>query len=156
MMQETQLQSTCCDLVADLVRSAGLARLRITGCSMLPVILPGDVLTVGRSDCDELMPGQIILYNRDGRLIAHRVIRVLDESLITRGDSLPAADMPVQFTEVVGRVEGILRNGRPVSTRPSYWQRGTAWILRHSEWSTSVFLRARSRLRRLAETPEPV
>jgi signal peptidase I len=146
MIQEAHLQSACCDLVVDVVRSAGSASLRAMGCSMLPAIRPGDVLAVERHNSDELQPGEIILYNRNGKLTAHRIIQVLDESLLTQGDSLPSRDLPVQFGEVVGRVIGICRNGRPVSLQRSPWQSVLAAILRRSELCTRLYLRLSSRV----------
>lgn len=140
MISKAHLQAAYCDLVADVVRSAGSASLTVTGCSMLPAILPGDVLTVRRYASDELQPGHIILYSRNGRLTAHRIIQVSGEHLLTRGDCLTEFDMPVRFIEVVGQVVGIRRNGRPVDARHTFWQRFAASILRRSEWCTRLFL----------------
>ena len=39
-----------CELVAEVVRSFGEVRLKVTGGSMLPAIWPGDVITVRRRD----------------------------------------------------------------------------------------------------------
>lgn len=147
MIPEAHLQSACCELVTDVVRSAGSASLGVMGCSMLPAIRPGDVLTVERHKSGELQPGQIILYNHDGKLTAHRIIRVSDECLSTQGDSLPSRDLPVRRSEVVGRVTGICRNGRPVPLRRSPGQRVLAAILRRSEGCTRLFLRLGPKMR---------
>jgi signal peptidase I len=146
MIQEAHLQSACCDLVVDVVRSAGSASLGVMGCSMLPAIRPGDVLMVERHHSDELQPGQVILYSRNGKLTAHRIIQVSDEYLLTQGDSLPSRDLPVRWSEVVGRVTGICRNGRPVSLQRSPWQSVVAAILRRSELCIRLYLRLSSRV----------
>lgn len=148
MIREAHLQSACCDLLADVVRSTGSGSLRVTGCSMLPAILPGDVIVVQRRPLCELTRGQIVLTIRDGKLSAHRIVKISDQYLVTRGDALPVADLPVQFAEVIGRVEGILRNGRTVSLKFSTWKRMVAAILRHSEWCTQLYLRLGSRIGR--------
>ena len=148
MIAEAHLQSVCCDLLADVVRSTGSGKLRVAGSSMLPAILPGDVLTVQRRRSDELRPGEIVVIIRDGKLTAHRIINISEEDLITRGDSLPTVDLPVQFPEIVGRVESIRRNGRQVSLKFSGWKRTIAAILRRSEWCTGIYLRLGSRVRR--------
>ncbi len=65
-----------CELAAEVIRSSGKLRLRATGASMLPSIWPGDVLTVSSEAVAETQPGDIILFEREGRLIAHRVVEV--------------------------------------------------------------------------------
>ena len=56
---------------------------------MLPAIRPGDVLSIervetNRAGANELRPGQIILYSRNGRLKAHRIVSMAEEYLLTR------------------------------------------------------------------------
>ena len=121
---------------------------------MLPAIWPGDTVTVQRQDSGELQTGQVILFSRNGRLTVHRVIGVASEHVVTRGDSLPSCDSPVQWTEVVGKVVGIRRNGRAVKVQPSILQRITASMLRRSAWCTRLFIHLSSRVRRL-RVPEP-
>lgn len=157
MFSETHLQAACCDLLASVVRDAGRASLRVTGLSMLPAIRPGDVLSIERVElsdggADELRPGQIILYNRNGRLTAHRIVSRSGGYLVTRGDRLPTCDPPVRASEVIGRVAGIKRNGRVVNPDQSFLQRITALVLRHSEGCTKLFLRLNSKMARTAVT----
>jgi signal peptidase I len=111
---------------------------------MLPSIRPGDVVTVERHCSGELQPGRIILFRRDGRLTAHRIVRVSDEHIVTRGDSVPALDVPVQHTEIVGQVVGICRNGRRVNPQYTVWQRFLSLVLRNSEWCSRLFQRLTS------------
>jgi signal peptidase len=154
MICEARLEAACCDLVADVVRSAGSASLRVTGLSMLPAIWPGDVLTVRRQAPDELKPGHIVLYRRGETLTAHRIVQIADEHLLTRGDCVPSLDIPVGFNDVVGQVVGICRNGRMVPLQQSSWQRVAAWILRRSEWCTKLLPRLRAAARRFTAAPE--
>ena len=67
---------------------------------------------------------------------------------MTRGDSLPAPDAPVQHTAVVGQVVGICRNGRTVDPQCTPGQRFISSVLRNSEWCTRMFLRLTSPTRR--------
>lgn len=147
---ERQLEAACCDLVDEMVRRAGSTRLRVSGLSMLPAIWPGDVLTVERHCRENLEPGHIVLYRRKRKLTAHRIIAVAAAYLLTRGDSVPSPDAPVEWGEVVGRVVGISRNGRSIEMRRSLWQRAAAWILSRSERCTRLLPRSRAALQRLA------
>jgi len=148
MMALAKYEQACCDLVVDVIRNAGSASLRVTGCSMLPAIWPGDVVTVERHASNQLQPGRIILFSRDGRLTTHRIVRVSQEHIVTRGDSLPALDVPVQHTDVVGQVAGICRNGHPVNPQYTLFQRLISSVLRNSELCFRLFQRLTSYRRR--------
>jgi len=148
MEMEPQPRSVlACELVADLVRNFGEARIKVTGASMIPAIWPGDVITVCRCEITELQPGQIVLYRRKGKLVAHR-IRCVRGDLLTRGDSLRYDDPPIRKSDIVGQVVCLIRNGRPVHLTQSCWQRIGSSILRRSDFCLRMALRLNHRLRR--------
>ncbi len=104
------------ELLADALRSGGVATLRVFGGSMWPWLRSGDVLSVRRKDPAHIHPGEIVLFLREGRLYAHRVIRRISHSgravLITKGDALPRADAPLADDELLGRVFRVRRAER--------------------------------------------
>jgi signal peptidase I len=106
------VHSAKCELAAEILRSSGQLRLGVNGWSMLPSVRPGDTLLVERTDPDDFTGGDIVLFMREQRLFAHRVVARTDLSLQTRGDGLRAADPPVERNEVLGRVTLIRRGGR--------------------------------------------
>jgi len=148
MLSEPKLQAACCELVADVARDFGKVQLKVTGASMLPVIRPGDLITVQRRNPQELKTGEVILFRRNGGLTTHRSIQVGEEFFLTRGDSLPLHDSPIPPSEVLGLVESAQRNGRTVRLYPSPWQRVVATLLRRSDWFTRLYLRLSDRARR--------
>lgn len=149
MMQEGRLREACCDLVADIARASGRVQLQVTGASMVPTLWPGDLLTV-RSCCpDELAPDSIIVFRQDQQLIVHRLIHRIGNQIVTRGDARRRPDKPVEPSQIVGRVEIVMRNGRPVDPRDSLWQQFVAVCLRRSEWCTWFFLRFSSKMRKM-------
>src|SRR5438874_13537141 len=81
-----------CQLAAAVLQSHGGVRLRVTGTSMLPSVRPGDLLCIGHQDAAEAQAGDIVLFGREGRLSAHRVVRKVGSRgecyWITGGDSL--------------------------------------------------------------------
>jgi signal peptidase I len=141
MEVEAQRSAACCDLVYDVACRSGEVRLKVNGSSMLPGIRPGDLITVARCDFEQLQPGQVILYRRSGKLTAHRIIRISRDCLIARGDALADFDAPVSASEIVGRVESVLRNGRSIPLAQSLWQRAVSSMLRRSEICRRVALR---------------
>jgi signal peptidase I len=108
-----------CEMAAQVLRAFGTLRLEVTGLSMLPSVWPGDVLFVERRDMREIAAGDIVLFARRDKLVAHRVLRktvVGDETYaITRGDGLLSADDPVSPAELLGSVRTVSRAGENVS-----------------------------------------
>ena len=102
------------DLAAEVLRAGGTLRLQALGNSMLPAIWPGDVLCIERSAGDEIVPGDIVLVAGDGRFFIHRLMEKHESGWITRGDSLPQNDPPVEEVQVLGKVSTIHRKGRAV------------------------------------------
>jgi hypothetical protein len=132
------------ELVAEVLRSSGELRLRVTGSSMLPAVWPGDVLSVCGRTATQALPGDIILFARQGRLIAHRVIeRTIHQGApcwVTRGDRLDHRDLQVSSRELLGRVTLIQRGRRYVVPRLTFRGRMASCILRRSEFCTRVVL----------------
>lgn len=148
MNREAQSHAAYCELVAEVARRSGEVRLKVTGASMLPSVWPGDVVTVRSCDLGGVQPGQIVLYRREGKLTAHRIICVSRDHLITRGDSIPTVDPPVRAFEIVGQVVSILHNGRCIDSAQSFWQCVFSSILRRSDFCARITLLLGRRLRR--------
>ncbi|MGD0129267.1 MAG: S24/S26 family peptidase [Terriglobia bacterium] len=150
------------ELFRETLKSSGQARLAVTGTSMLPSIWPGDALSVRRQKAEEIRPGDLVLYTREGQFVAHRVVEVRGRGqgawdneettlsvspcpssgplLITRGDRLRKLDPPVTPQQLLGRVTGIERNGRRVDPRLTPLRRLGAWLLCRSEFCARVAL----------------
>jgi len=71
---ENESTTLACSLAGEVVRRFGKVRLRVFGTSMLPSILPGDLISVQRAGLSGISSGEIVLYSREGRLFAHRVV----------------------------------------------------------------------------------
>ena len=103
-------------ILADLLASGQTVRFTAPGHSMLPVIRNGDVLLVTPLE-RTAHPGDILLYrDAGGRPVAHRLIGFAAEddslSLVLKGDSATAPDLPVRPAQVLGRVSALERDGR--------------------------------------------
>lgn len=145
-MEPQQRSEVACELVAEVARSFGEVRLKVTGASMIPSLWPGDIITV-RRDATSLKPGQIVLYRREGRLVAHRITRVRGDLLSTRGDSLPCDDPPIHAPDIVGQVISLVRHGCRVHLKQSVWQRAVSCTVRHSDFCLHMMLRGGIRWR---------
>jgi signal peptidase I len=139
-----------CGLVGEVVRAFGGVRLRVLGTSMVPSILPGDLVSIHRAGLDEISPGEVVLFFKKGRLFVHRVVDRKAETrsdgpgearLITRGDRLRQDDPPVSSAELLGRVVLIERNNRKVEL-PACGSNGPiVRLLQASDHLTYLYLR---------------
>ena len=137
------------ELAAELVRSTGRLRLAVVGSSMLPAIRPRDVLLVRRCVPGAARVGDVVLFTRGDRLFAHRVIAA-GASLVTRGDAMADPDPPVQPSELLGRVERVVRRGRVIRPRaPRLGTRIAAGLFRRSARAGRVLTRVDAMRRRL-------
>jgi len=129
-----------CELAAEVLRSSGRLRLRVTGWIMYPTIRPGDTLEMERTERDALSAGDIVLFNRDRRLFAHRICKTDASATVTRGDAMPRDDAAVEEKELLGRVAVITRNGKCIqpSKSLSLPQRAVAGLVRSSDFGARV------------------
>jgi hypothetical protein len=78
---------------------------RLVGTSMAPSLRPGDLLLVAPLGPGQpLKAGDVYLARRAGRLVAHRLIRSVADTAVTRGDGLATDDPPISLRDVLGRV----------------------------------------------------
>ena len=132
-----ETHSLKCELAAEVLRSSGNLRLQVMGWSMVPTLWPGDILMVARVDPALLSEGDIVLVDRDRRLLAHRLLAKNSESsgILTRGDAMRTPDPQVAPKKLLGKVSFILRNGRCIEPRRTMRvsERAVAALLQRSE-----------------------
>jgi signal peptidase I len=87
-----------------LLASGHAARFRAEGDSMYPAIRGGDFIQVVPCAVTELRRGQVILARTARGLTAHRIVRITERGIITRGDNCLRSDPPVEAASVIGKV----------------------------------------------------
>jgi len=137
-------------MAEEVVRTFGEVRLRVLGTSMVPSILPGDLVSIHRASLHDISPGEVVLFSRNGRLFVHRVVgrkglatagRPEESCLITRGDRLRQDDPPVSSTELLGRVVSIERDNRKVELLAVGSNHPFIRLLQSSDHVTYLYLR---------------
>jgi hypothetical protein len=159
--QANTSQEARLDLAAEVLHRFGEVRLVAQGSSMIPSIYPGDLLTVRSEAAAGARCGEIVLFLTGGRLFVHRVMRKWPERdrvvFATRGDALAQEDPSVDASQLLGRVTGILRYGRPVKLadgiRP--WMQCLRWGVRNSETFARTLLATHMLRRKIFGTAEP-
>jgi signal peptidase I len=116
------------NLVSDLLNIGHRVRFRAPGYSMYPTILHEDVITVEPVKVESIKVGDIVLYQSENSVIAHRVVKIENKGdihtdsqssalspqscFILRGDARPACDDPIYVEQILGKIVSVERNGR--------------------------------------------
>ena len=107
------------DLAAEMLRRGNRVRFRAAGASMQPTIEDGELITVGPVAPGSVKRGDILLYQNERGVFAHRMVGVVKGTVTIdggdsppRGDASVSCDAPVQLEQVIGRVVAVQRGGR--------------------------------------------
>lgn len=109
--------------LAQNIQRKGWAFLKVSGKSMFPWIREADVVFLRKASVEEVVRGDVIVFERNGLLCMHRVLLVggsesernLDIAFVTKGDATTDADEPVSSNDFRGRVEFVFRRNREIS-----------------------------------------
>jgi len=97
--------------IQDTLQKTGTARFRVVSNSMLPVIKNGDWIEVEVvNENFSLKIGDIILYRRTTDFLLHRVVKMTDDLIWTKGDRNRMIDVPIKWSEVSAKLTKIQKN----------------------------------------------
>lgn len=74
----------------------------VTSQSMAPAISAGSLVYV--ADTGEYEVGDVITFQRDGKLVTHRIVEAGSDSYVTKGDANDRRDAPITRSQIVGEV----------------------------------------------------
>ncbi len=104
------------DLVEALLENERLLEINVRGNSMYPTIKGGGVARVVKCKLLDIKQGDIIVFKLNGKLIAHRFMRMVQSEggskLLAKGDNNVHYDPPFAEVDLVGRVEGLVIDGK--------------------------------------------
>ena len=93
--------------VVEAVREALAQKRTVTftvrGDSMAPALQDGDQVEIIPADPSQLRPGELVTYVAGNQIITHRLVRVEEAAVITRGDNRGQDDPPVPLKQVLGK-----------------------------------------------------
>ncbi len=135
-----------CDKRTALILAAlhsGLSvRIKVTGFSMSPSILPDSWIIVRPLRKSEIPAvGAVVLVRTDGfahadtHFIAHRVLTATADYVTTQGDSNLVPDPTSPASDILGIVTCRFINGRGCAMHNTLWRR---WMVRHPKASHRV------------------
>lgn len=77
----------------------------ITSGSMWPTLKEGDlVLIKGVNQKEEIKEGDIVVYQNPKGFTIHRVVKLNENTLITKGDANNVNDSPVEYNQIIGKI----------------------------------------------------
>lgn len=79
-------------------------RFKLYGNSMNPTFKSGDILMAEKICEDCYKEGDITVFESDGMVIAHRIITINGDNVLTKGDALSLADPPIKKKNLLGKV----------------------------------------------------
>jgi signal peptidase I len=92
--------------VEESLRSGLACELTLRGGSMAPLLRDGDVVCV---EPGAPRPGDVVVAERDGRLVTHRLVSLSDGVAVMRGDACRGDDPPLPVSALLGRVVRVKR-----------------------------------------------
>ncbi|MBI5873374.1 MAG: GNAT family N-acetyltransferase [Candidatus Omnitrophica bacterium] len=102
-------------LIFDIRGRAQTLRLQAKGGSMFPSIKSGDHVEASLlNENDALGKGDIILFEKDGYLYAHRVIKIKRGFIVAKGDLSFGTDGCIRRENVIAKVVAVERHGRRI------------------------------------------
>lgn len=102
--------------VEQLLSDAGAMTLRVTGCSMQPLLINNrDSVLLKKYDGEEIKRGTIVLFKREnGSLVLHRAVKCSGNRLKINGDAQNWIEF-ISRNQVLGTVQLIIRNNKEIS-----------------------------------------
>jgi signal peptidase I len=113
----------------------GRVCLRLQGDSMWPTMPDGSLVEVERASPREIRLGDVVIWQDQGRLVAHRVVQKVGGrpicQLVTKGDNCSSSDQALPAEAVLGRVSRVAGEDAVLARGSLRYDLGAAfWILR--------------------------
>jgi len=114
------------ELLIGILATGHCVRFPALGHSMHPAIQHGDLVTLAPLGDRRLSGDDVVAVVRNAatrQIMVHRVRRVNNEAVETRGDALPSPDGWFPRAAIIGVVVRVERQGKAVAWRPTPWSR---------------------------------
>lgn len=135
-------------LINQELRSGKAFHFIVSSFSMFPLLKPRDEIVVRKSPLKALSCGDIVVFERDKTLYAHRLLGKkktgVKIKLIIKGDNSKAVDSPITEGQLLGKVVKVKRGNKLFNLESRPWQtvNSLAGILSYLEWTIYNVLRS--------------
>jgi len=98
-------------IINETLQRTGTVRFRVVSNSMLPLIKNGDWIEVVMiHEISSLKIGDIILFRRPSDFLLHRVVKMSEDLIWTKGDRNRTIDAPINRSDVLAKLTKIQKN----------------------------------------------
>lgn len=104
-----------CRTIEEIIATDGVYVSTSAGVSMAPMLRDRKDTIVVRGVNGKLKKYDVILYRRGDEYILHRIIKVLPESYVCRGDNCMLRETGITDADVIARLETFYRGGKEIS-----------------------------------------
>lgn len=111
-----------------LLLSRNTFSLRSRGDSMLPVIRSGDMVTYRKIPFSKIRTNDVLLVEKDGRLLTHRVAYTSNKYVVLKGDNNRLSDGKVYPRHIIAKAVSLKRNGVDFSIDQIYLQQSLLYL----------------------------
>ena len=115
-MKSDDITDNLFDLAETLLDENHPLSFNMQGYSMYPTLRAGDIGIVEKYNPDDLKTGDIIIFKANGKLVAHRLIKIVNREgirlFIAKGDKNNFLDEPFTVDALVGKMTSFQRKGK--------------------------------------------
>src|SRR5690554_5719340 len=102
-------------LMDELLRSGNTVQVAVRGISMFPLLMKGDMVLVKQTAIGHLKKCAVVVFEGRDAWVAHRLLKVTNKGLLTRGDANRNIDELVPYSHYKGMVVKIGRARWPLA-----------------------------------------
>ncbi len=95
-------------LEKEYVNIFGYTYFKVETASMADTIMIGDIVIVKIND--DFLENDIISYKENNKIITHRIVKIDNDKIITKGDNNNVADSEIFQKDVIGKVVFVVKN----------------------------------------------
>src|SRR3989344_1111546 len=89
--------------------------IRAEGTSMLPTLIPGDIVNLRKTGIEKVKVNDIVLVFKKNRFFVHRLIHKRGKTIVTRGDHNLSSDGQFRERNLLGKVVGVKRGNNRIN-----------------------------------------
>ena len=105
-------KSSLVKITSELLHEDKVLKIRAVGCSMLPLFKENDQFIIQKCVHSKISIGDIVIFERENILTAHRITHITKEHIITWGDFNLKPDAPIKIDQIIAKVISAERNGK--------------------------------------------
>ena len=103
------------ELIVESYKKAPFSQCKVISHSMFPLLGKGDwIIVKSKFNNEEIKPGVILLYHLQNKFIVHRIVRIDQDGITTKGDFSMNLDPPITREQIIGIVIAVKKGNHSI------------------------------------------